>query len=573
MRAADGYAGNVVATARSGHAWLVPLGLWISLTVSCLILSGSKTFWNDELFSYYLVSDPSFRGMLAAFADKINNSPIVYFVTGWLWAQAFGASELSLRLFSSFGVSAAALLTWVMLRRQYGSWPASLATVCVFGFSILILLQNVEARMYGLYLALAALAIIQFDRLQRDQTCSTAAAVAIACTHAALLHTHLYGIFYSATIVAGGVLVDWCRGRWQPRVYFAVSAAWLSLLAYIPTFLVQADAGRPRTWIPPPTIGDLAYFYTFELRYVSVVLVALASVYLWRRYRHRSAFARPHLDRATVRSLLVTRPTLALACLILLVPIGVWLVSLTVKPIFYNRYMLPSLLGAAVVIAHLLAAFDTAIRRRDAAGTRQARGPLASVSRLYRMPVLRAATLAFLLAGPAAGPLLFPPSWGWSSISDYDQGHAELPIVVQFSNTFLRHLHYAPRPDRYVYLLDWETAAAPESGTFPPQEYKHMEALLRQYPERFAGQIVSSETFVAEHDRFLVIDYAVYDYPCDHGSPWYSLERNLDRWDERLQCPRWLEERILPDARYQVRELAHLVDGSWVMLLVERTGP
>ena len=77
MRAADGYAGNVVATGRSGHAWLVPLGLWISLTVSCLILSGSKTFWNDELFSYYLVSDPSFRGMLAAFADKINNSPIV----------------------------------------------------------------------------------------------------------------------------------------------------------------------------------------------------------------------------------------------------------------------------------------------------------------------------------------------------------------------------------------------------------------------------------------------------------------------------------------------------------------
>jgi hypothetical protein len=555
---------------RADYMWLVPLGLCATLIASCLILSARKYYWNDELFSYYLLTEPSFARMLAAFGDRINNTPIVYFLIGWVWAQIFGASELSLRLFSSLGMCLAALISWILLRGRYGIWPASFATVGVFGFSFLVLQQNVEARMYGLYLALAVLALLQFDRSQRDQPASTAAALKIGCTHALLLHTHLFGIFYSATIVATGIAVDWCRGRWQPRIYIALSASWLSLLAYMPTFLVQADAGRPRTWIPEPTLGDLGHLYIVDLRFASLLLAALLLVQLWLSWGGRAAPAQPRPGPPQVRNLVIENPTLVLGWLFLLVPVGVWLVSLTVKPIFYPRYLLPSLLGAAVVIAYLLAGFDrAAASSRGVTDGKIALSPPALVGRLYGNPVARRSVLALMLVLPVLASVLHRGS-AWRNITEFDYGHSDIPIVVQYSNTFLSNLFYDAQAYRYAYILDWDTAVAPESGTFPPQEYKHLEALLRHYPERFSGHIVGNEAFLSAHDRFLVLDYANYDYACDHGQPWYSVGRNLVRWQESLQCPRWLEGRILPDPRYRVAELGRIVNKEWAVLLVER---
>jgi hypothetical protein len=82
----------------------------ISLFISCLIISSKTHFWNDEYISYYIVSVPSFYKMLLAFHDKINNTPILYFLLGWLWNKPFGSSELSLRLFSFMGMSMSLLL-------------------------------------------------------------------------------------------------------------------------------------------------------------------------------------------------------------------------------------------------------------------------------------------------------------------------------------------------------------------------------------------------------------------------------------------------------------------------------
>src|SRR5215813_7515086 len=49
------------------------------LTLACLALSRKRFFDNDELYSYYLLSDPSFRHMWASFNDSINNSPPLYY--------------------------------------------------------------------------------------------------------------------------------------------------------------------------------------------------------------------------------------------------------------------------------------------------------------------------------------------------------------------------------------------------------------------------------------------------------------------------------------------------------------
>jgi len=62
--------------------------------------------------------------MMVAFADKFTNVPPLYFILGWLWARAFGVTELSLRLFSSLGMSIACVITWMTLRRNYAPFFA-----------------------------------------------------------------------------------------------------------------------------------------------------------------------------------------------------------------------------------------------------------------------------------------------------------------------------------------------------------------------------------------------------------------------------------------------------------------
>ena len=132
------------------------LGCTCLLTV-CVITSGQKLLWMDEILSYYPATIPSFPKMIAFINDKVQCGHPFYFITLWLWEKAFSASEVSLRLFSSLGFCGALLVSWSMLRKVYNPLSATLSTLPVFLVSSLILSQNSEARMYGLLLLLCAL--------------------------------------------------------------------------------------------------------------------------------------------------------------------------------------------------------------------------------------------------------------------------------------------------------------------------------------------------------------------------------------------------------------------------------
>src|SRR6266513_4889140 len=147
--------------------YVVPVLAALSLLVSCVLISDKKYFWNDELLSYYLLSDHSFRHMLVAFHDKINSAPPLYFILGWVWANIFGASELSLRLLSCLGICAGLLLMWVTLRRTFGFFPTAIGVLSVFCSLKIVLEQNVEARMYGLFVGLCALGFFLSDSAAR----------------------------------------------------------------------------------------------------------------------------------------------------------------------------------------------------------------------------------------------------------------------------------------------------------------------------------------------------------------------------------------------------------------------
>jgi uncharacterized membrane protein len=146
--------------------------------------------------------------MLTAFHNKINNTPILYFVTGWCWDKIFGSSELSYRLFSSITICIALVAVWTTLRRRYNFWPTTIGTLAVFCTSAIILNQNSEARMYGLFLAVSALAFCLYDNFYIKHSPSLKSLVINAGIHVAIIHTHLFGPFYSAGILLSLIVSD-----------------------------------------------------------------------------------------------------------------------------------------------------------------------------------------------------------------------------------------------------------------------------------------------------------------------------------------------------------------------------
>ena len=553
-------------TRTSTIQWRSPVRIWeysvpllgsLSLLVSCVIVSKKKYFWNDELFSYYLLADRSFFHMLVAFHDKINNSPPLYFIVGWIWAHLFGASELSLRLFSSLSMCLALWLVWVTLRRSYGFYATSIGVLSVFCTSSIVLSQNAEARMYGLFLAAAAWCFFLYDAACRKREAWPGLLLGTACAHVALVNSHLFGLFYSGALLLALIVTD-CRFKvLRAKLYLAVVLSWLSLLAYVPSFLVQADAGNPRYWPPIPNLRDLVIFSGMSsssmLNLIVFVALLLIAGLLWLT----RDFAMHLQERSEAKTMIDNRDSeaslLTLTYMLLALPVFVWIVSRLVKPIFYDRYMVPSTFGWSILLACTAARLLPEVRSRErAAGSSE-------VPKLVSWILL-----LLLVAGLLAYPLLYARSYWpekFPGVEDTRVGYPDLPIVVQESHDFMMRVHYSPHRSRYFFILDWPTALSPASGIFGPEEYKQIQAMGRNYPE-LQRQILESEAFLAKHTRFLVLDYLDFDKRCP------TSVKGISTPFENIHCPQWVEARLLHNPQYKVERVGQT--GQHAMLLVQR---
>ncbi|MEP0913992.1 hypothetical protein NDI45_24080 [Leptolyngbya sp. GB1-A1] len=554
-------------------SYIIPLLISITLIVACVIVSFKKYYWNDELYSYYFLSDPSFSHMLAAFNDKINNTPILYFLFGWVWARFFGIGELSLRLFSCLGLCVAAIITWITLRRTYRFLPSALGLLTVFCTSGIILDQNAEARMYGLFLAVCSLGLLQFDILNRSDKLNRWGLLCNTFIHAAIVHTHLFGIFYSGAIFLTQLVWDAYCKVFKTRIYLSIILGCLSLIFYIPTLLIQADAGRPRTWIPIPALNNLTSLMNlssssfFQARALGWIILTASSLLLLKSFRqndshfNHESFQNQQRTQRTQRNLEL--PLLLFALSFLLVPIFVWLISRTVKPIFIERYLIPSCLSWIILIAfassHFVLEFQTKFGLENVR-----RSNLINILKKLASLILCTILITYFLSQPIKFARSFTRQELHGTIlqkvdlSELD--YRNLPVAIQFSSWFTQIFHYSSERYRHFFILDWEAAVNENSGSFTPQEYKHLDALKRVYPERFRNNIIQSDDFLQNYDRFLVIDERDYRRKC----PLKSVDKD---W-EYIQCPQWLEMRILANPAYRVKPL---VTTDWeTVLLVEK---
>jgi len=546
---------------RPWQSWevLAPSLGFASLVISCLIASPKKYFWNDELYSHYLLGDPSFFHMLGAFHDKINNTPPLYFFVGWMWAQLFGADELSLRLLSSLGVGVACIVVWLTLRRTFSFVATSIGVFTAF-FSFRVLAQNVEGRMYGMFLAACAAGLGTYSAINRRREPGGGLLLWNALVHAAMVNTHLHGLFYSAAILVSHVVRDRSVKVFRPRVYLSVALGWSSLVFYLPSFLIQADAGRPRDWLTLPTAGDLISVLSISSRspsggidltsllilsfFLLILMVSLLSF-----YRRSSGTTDPGSEEQhhAEFSLVI------LACAFWLVPVAVWIISYAVKPIFWDRYLLPSLFSRAILLAYLLSRLE-----RGVAGSTT--WAVAWNSTILRG--MRGAIALLILGGLLARPIDYAisrPQAERPGSRDTAYGYRDLPIAMQFSHDFLERFQYSPERSRYFFILDWEAASDPTGGLFAPQEYKHLEAIRRNYGDVFGNNIIEGSEFLRKHQRFLVLTFRNADALC-------GVEKVL----QNGHCARWFPMRILHDPAYETTEIGEVGDRK-LWLVVAKT--
>ena len=431
----------------------------LSLVIACVVCSLHKQAWTDEVFTWRELSDPSLWHLYYAVQHGADGGMPLFYTTAWLWAKALGTAVLTLRMYSCVAMCAALLVTWRTLRRFYGTWATAFGVLTFWGTSGLVLDENATARFYGLFLLTVALALNIYARLIVQPAPKLRLLVLSLLSQSALVLSHVLGIIYSGLILLGLILSDAARRRFRPRIYLFHAAGWLALLVWLPSIRASMAVGKPHGWIGKPELKYLFPAYLFApFEQWFLLLERHSGDARWKMVHHVIEF--PMLIALALILLLGLRKLLAAeqrtspdpgsalllaGYLLLSAPVILFVLSYLITPIFLARYMLPSGIGLAIVLA-------------DFADARGSDRPASS-------RLVWAGVATFLAILPVLSSLVMPPlpsSWQFLDVQRLDHTvPANIAVVTDWADDFAKLMRYSHNPlSHYYFLLDWPAALA-----------------------------------------------------------------------------------------------------------------
>lgn len=457
-----------------------------SLLLSCILSTmRDPYFWYDEVATLSLVRDPSLAHMVGAIARGAENNPPLYTVLLRGWARLFGNGALPLRLLSALFFCGALAAVWRTLRAVYSTRQVALGIACVFFGVQAVFEQAAQARFYGLFVFVTAIAFAVAVRTMSAPVVRGRDLVVTLIAHTVLVYTHMFGLLFSGAILAAMIVFDARQRRFRLALYAAVVGAWLLWALYAPLLLSGAMSMRgSRSWLARPQRDDLIRLVARQTTWLPLIAAAIAFLEFFRKPADPggAVVSRPHEGSGRREA------TIAAGVALLAVVPLVFIISRIAAPAFLDRYLLPSALGWTVVVAQLL--YSTNGGRGRPRGPRwepEALGALFCLLALY--PV------AFALAKPSTSrPVV--------AVAD---SLASLPIVVESGHDFWPLLYYSPATsDRYRFLLDEGVTRDEANFAGGVQEYGLMtlysnEGYLRHAVEQRAS-------FECTTPRFLVLD-------------------------------------------------------------------
>ncbi len=476
----------------------------------------------DEIFTWREVSDRSLWHLYWAIQHGADGGQPLFYTTAWLWAKTFGASVLSLRLYSCASMCGALLVTWRCIRRVYGLWATAFGVLWMWGSAGLLLDQNAEGRFYGLYMLAVAVVVDVYMRLAARATPTRLLLLYSLLAQAALVLTHVLGLFYSGLILLTLVLFDSIKGRFRIKVYLSHAAGWLALLVWVPAIRASMAAGKPHGWIPIPTFSRFfdAYFFWDYLPWLSLLQRHVSDLF-FQVFRQgvRAAILLPIavvLFFEARRLLLAKRSfspsqedaLLLVSFALLSMPIVLFVVSHLLTPVFVARYLLPCVIGVSII----LAAFATKLSLHLPASLRAGQRAITVVVVMFLVtcPVSSA-----LLRGTVAANPLFLDVERLDGID-----HADTLMVIDWQQDFSKIMRYSRKPGaHYYFLLDWQAALA------GPRTHVLDYHLMRSYRDvgYYSQSIKDGDAFLCSHPNFIVLDTHVLT-PMEQGATWFDFK-------------------------------------------------
>lgn len=252
--------------------------------VASVLARISRPLWFDELFTYYVVTAPSFGKAVDLLLHVDLNPPLGY-LPAWVSIQLFGPSPAALRVPSALAFGAASVLIFRYARWRLGFFSGVFAVAAFWMTGYLY--WAAEARSYALLLFFLTAACYQWARLAAGESRSHwLLSVLLAC----LLLTHCY----AGAFLLGFYVAQIIRDTQNRRIY---RAAWVSLLAPLSALVLYIPlVGRAGTLIATPdwqaSVARVVWVYVHAFFSPSIpMLVVVGLSVLFLAYRKRAASA------------------------------------------------------------------------------------------------------------------------------------------------------------------------------------------------------------------------------------------------------------------------------------------
>ena len=445
--------------------------------------SKGNIFWSDEIMGWLVLRQDTWSNLIHTWWAGIDSSGIFFYLFGRPWLALFGASELSIRLFSGFGMAIAFVLTWLTARRYIRVEIVAAVLPIVFFLNRTALWQLANGRTYGVMMTAIALNSYAMIRTSPEDPASgggwTLALTSLASV--LLVGSHILGILYWGVFLAGFLVRDLWFRVFRPRLYLTQLSGLAILLLSWRNIASTAALGKPTFWTPRPTIRDLQLAVgDYSLKTLDLLLVALLAfavtilVVRWRG-RRESVLLR---SRASFYCLLGVFPALILV---------MFVVSRVTTSIFFDRYLLPILIGDALLICEFASR-------------------VAIMARLRRPAVVALACLAGLaFVGIYRDDLRFAAHYPQT---DYTPSLlAKLPpgepIVLTDDGAFVEMVFYHNKDRQFLNPIDWAIQLDPDFGPGGASGLHEMENW--KATGLYADHIQPTQQILQGNRRFLVV--------------------------------------------------------------------
>ena len=429
------------------------------------VIAASRPLWFDEIFTWQIATRPNVRALIEALGPMDPSPPLHYLLVRGAHAL-FGTGQLATRLPALL----AFLVTLVVLHRLVVPLAGPLfALVVVAALPLTPALHYAaEARPYTFLLACSATSLLAW----REVTSGGRRRLGIAgllVSLTAALYAHFYAFLLFVPIVAGEAVRTWTRRRLDLAVWVVLAVAGGLALPLLP--LVHACLAVRTTFWAAPTLARLGLSFgpVAPLALVAVIATLLGLI---ARYLSNGSEAAPEQPPPAAPA-----HEVAAAAGLASLPLVGFLVARLVTNAYDGRYVLPSLLGVLLLLAH---GSRLLRHRRTEVSDGPSRGRLSACQRAFgraRAPGLDRATPH----GPtaAAGPR-----------TQVRGGRGRVRVRADRAPS-TRNQGSARLPDR--------RSLAPDAGSSPEISVLGLSALLPLHVEDY-------QAFVATHDRFWVFD-------------------------------------------------------------------